>query len=120
MYWCYLLLDYQGGFDRLFGIIIFQPFISVAIAIITILIAVIVGLPFRLLNSLAVWWKHNFMFPIIVAIIGIVLFVVSLFVYTEVLIPYVWFITAFGIMHLIPPTILKRFDDIALSSRNNS
>lgn len=122
IYMVFALLDSDFGFDRLFGLFIFQPIIAIILSGMTIFCCLIVGLPIRLNNKLNFWWTTNFYVPIIGAFIGLTFLVLALLpTFNETLIYYLngepalkqipnslfsitgWLLTAFSLLHIYPP-----------------
>ena len=122
IYMVYALLDSDFGFDGLFGLVIIQPIIGVILALLTIFVCSLVGLPIRLNGKLNQWWTTNFYISFFGAIVGLTFLTLALlpnfqetvstqidgqetvkhipkgfFAYTG------WFLTAFSLVHLYPP-----------------
>lgn len=126
IYMIFALMDYQGGFDSLVGMIIFQPLIAVILSSITIVGCMVAGLPIRLIKSLNHWWTKHFYISILLTLIGLGFLVLSIlpsFIQQTIVIiddtemmksiPNVgfaiggWFLTAFSALHIYPPMVLS-------------
>lgn len=127
IYMIFALLDFEGGFDGLIGIAIFQPLIAIILSFISILGCLFVGLPIRLIKRLKNWWAVHFYISILLAAFGIMLVGMSLIPqFVEIktitideqliskeipngkLLITGWFLTAFSILHTFPPYILEQ------------
>jgi hypothetical protein len=126
IYLLFALFDYEGGFDNLVGMVLFQPLFAVTLSAITIGCCLIVGLPIRLIKSFHQWWTNHFFLPVILTVIGLILLGLSLLtqfaeqktlmIEGQHIIKHVpnlylavtgWFLTAFSILHTYPPSLLR-------------
>lgn len=126
IYMLLAILDYQGGFDSFFGLIIVQPIIAIIVSVLTVIICFVIGLPIRLNSSVKSWWTRHFYLSILSVLIGILLIILSLLPYFSETVSIVedeveqikqvpnvllfgcgWFITAFSLLHTFPPSLYR-------------
>jgi hypothetical protein len=126
IYLVFALLDYEGGFDNLVGLVLFQPLVAVTLSGSTIGCCLLIGLPIRLIKSINQWWTNHFFLPVILALIGLILLGLSLlpqFIEQKTLmiegqqmikqVPNLylavtgWLMTAFSILHTYPPNVVR-------------
>ena len=122
IYMFFALLDYEGGFESLVGMAIFQPIIAVIISIFSILFCLVLGLPIRLIKTLRKWWSRNFYIAIALTFLGLTFLGLSFmpqFIEQATItrddlevtkaIPHAglaitgWLLTTFSILHTYPP-----------------
>jgi hypothetical protein len=135
IYMLFALSDYQGGFDEMVGMVIFQPIVAGIVTVLTIIICFIAGLPIRLNKGIYNWWTNKIYIPILGICCGMGLLILSFFPYflqaTTVIepngeeitrtIPSIhlvltgWFLVAFSTLHLFPPLFISKRIDAALS-----
>jgi uncharacterized membrane protein YbhN (UPF0104 family) len=119
IYMFFALCDNEFGIDGLFGLFIIQPVFSVILSMITIIVCVLIGLPIRLSRKLNCWWTKHFYIAIFGGILGMVVFVFSIFpnfketvvldneitkqIPNTALVSAGWLLTAFSLLHIYPP-----------------
>lgn len=123
------MLNFTGGVDEMFGLMIFQPIMAFVLAFITMLICGLLGLPIRIHKKLNNWWRGHFYTAPAIVLVGLVLGIFSFFFMeqsefeidgmlqtvahpnTECLV-LSWFLMAFGLLHVYPPYMIQmRFVD---------
>lgn len=118
IYMFFALVDYNGGWDGIFGIVLVQPIFAVIFSSLTSIACYIMGLPIRLLPKILEWWSTRLYLQLALLMIGLTLFVLSLIPQnmdqinisddweTIKMIPNNlfaisgWFLTAFSLMHI--------------------
>ena len=122
IYMIFALLDYEGGFDRILGLAVFQPIVAIILSSLTIIFCFLLGLPIRIVSAINVWWTKHFYLAIVLVLLGIVFLILSITPHfmTQASIttggeqviksiphgPLVilgWFLTGFSILHCYPP-----------------
>ncbi|MEI6312804.1 MAG: hypothetical protein WCP57_11140 [Bacteroidota bacterium] len=122
IYMIYAFLDTDFGIEGLFGLILFQPIIGIALSVITIIICTLIGLPIRCNKNINQWWTTHFYISIIGALSGLVFFTVSFLpsfqetvtvqmdeintikhIPNSILVYIGWFLIAFSLLHLYLP-----------------
>ncbi len=124
LYLVFTLLEYQGGFEEFFGLVLFQPLMGLVVSTITALICLISGLPIRLIPRVKNWWREKFFISVSFWLAGyafVVFGLVSKLILGDwVLVAVIlgWFLIPFGTIHLTIPTFLKNVFKEVLQKRN--
>lgn len=125
IYMVFVILDYDGGFDRFIGTVFIQPILGLVVSGITIFICAVIGTPLRVVPILHAWWTKHFYIAVIGALLGILLLTLSVLpplretavidmdgdthireIPNGLLAVSGWFMTAFFTLHAFPPKIL--------------
>ncbi|HEU4470182.1 MAG TPA: hypothetical protein VFR58_03790 [Flavisolibacter sp.] len=108
------------------GFLIFQPILGLIVSLITIVICLVAGLPIRLVKRIREFWISNPFLPVIGAIAGLILLVLSFnSSFAELnevalgpetieketpdtmLSLIGWFLTAFSLLHFYPRALIR-------------
>jgi len=136
IYMVFAIFDSEFGFDGLFALVI-QFLFAIVIAIFTILLCLLIGLPIRLHPKIKNWWMKNFYVSIFGVMVGLALLGLSYLpqltetvaaningIDTTKKIPNVnlavtgWFVTAFMVLHIYPPAVISIKIKNAVLSKN--
>lgn len=122
MFMAFAVFDYEGGVAKFVGLALIHPSLGVLMAILTIIVCFLAGMPIRFIKRLNIWWRRHFYLALVLVLVGMISCAVSLLpnfieevdyvidgmemvktVPNQVLSISGWFIAAFGAFHFYPP-----------------